>query len=236
MRANDAGPVIAPLPCASLPVAGVQGHFPVRRIYCVGRNYLEHIREMGADEREPPFFFQKPPDSLVRDGGVVPYPSCTQDLQHEVELVLAIGREGADIPKEDVTPYLYGFSVGVDLTRRDMQLAARKAGRPWEAGKSFDHSAPCADLLPIARVPLPADDLIELSVNGQARQRARLSQMIWSPLEVVSQLSRLYRLYPGDLVFTGTPAGVGTVWPGDRITARVGDHCSLSIRVGEART
>lgn len=228
-------PVFTPPPCSSLPVASSRHHFPVRRIYCVGRNYLEHIREMGADARDPPFFFQKPADAVVHDGELVPYPSCTGDLQHEVELVLAIGRAGSSIPVSHALNYVFGYAVGIDLTRRDLQVAARKSGRPWEAGKSFDHSAPCAALVPVEHTPMPADELIELSVNGKPRQSARLSQMIWSPAEVISQLSLHYHLHPGDLVFTGTPAGVGPLWPGDHVTARLGERSTLAICIGNAR-
>lgn len=224
--------VVQPPAPVWLPVASEPGVFPVRRVYCVGRNYLDHIREMGADERDPPFFFQKPADAIVQDATVVPYPSCTADLQYEVELVLAIGQEGAEIEVAQAMDHVYGFAVGIDLTRRDLQLAARKSGRPWEAGKSFDHSAPCGALMPLTRQSLPDDEEIELLVNGIVRQNARLSQMIWNCAEVVSQLSRQYRLFPGDLVYTGTPAGVGPVQPGDRMEARIGRGSALTITVG----
>lgn len=220
-------------PPTTLPLQGDARHFPVRRIYCVGRNYAEHIREMGGDEREQPFFFQKPTDSLVHDGAEVPYPSLTADFQHEVELVLAIGRDGFDIPVEQASEHVCGLGVGIDLTRRDLQLQARKTGRPWEIGKSFDHSAPCSALQLSSGGPLPTRGRIALHVNGALRQQGDLGQMIWSAAEIVSQLSRQYRLQAGDLIFTGTPAGVGPVQPGDRISAEVEGIGFLQVRIGQ---
>ncbi|MBT2304049.1 fumarylacetoacetate hydrolase family protein [Variovorax paradoxus] len=213
----------------TVPVRG-GGAFPVRRIYCVGRNYTDHILEMGGDTREPPFFFQKPADAIVHDGGVVPYPSCTSDFQHEVELVLAIGREGSNIARADAAAHVWAASVGIDLTRRDVQIQARKSGRPWEIGKSFDHSAPCGDLVPI-NGQLPVRGAIELRVNGQLRQRGDLAQLIWACDEIVSQLSQQYRLVPGDLIYTGTPAGVGSVIPGDRVEASIEGIASMRIGI-----
>jgi len=208
--------------------------FPVRRIYCVGRNYLDHIREMGGDEREMPFFFQKPSDAVVGHGASVPYPSMTDDFQHEVELVLAIGRGGRDIEPAGASGHVCAVGVGIDLTRRDLQLKARSSGRPWEIGKSFDHSAACSDLLPWAGVELPNQGLIELSVNRQTRQSGDLRQMIWSSAEIVSQLSRQYLLMPGDLIYTGTPAGVGPLNPGDEVRAAVQDIGQLEISIAPA--
>lgn len=218
-------------PPVRLPLLGDARHFPVRRIYCVGRNYAEHIREMGGDERQQPFFFQKPTDALVLDDAEVPYPSLTDDFQHEVELVLAIGRDGVDIPVERAPEHVCGLGVGIDLTRRDLQLQARKTGRPWEIGKSFDHSAPCSALRLLAGGTLPTRGRIALQVNGQPRQEGDLGQMIWSAAEIVSQLSRQYRLQAGDLIFTGTPAGVGPVQPGDRVSAEVEGIGSVQVRI-----
>jgi len=218
-------------PQATLPLQGSHKRVPVRRIYCVGRNYAEHIREMGGDERELPFFFQKPTDAIVQDGSVVAYPPATADFQHEVELVLCIGKEGANIPAANAGQYVYATGVGIDLTRRDVQIQARKSGRPWEIGKSFDHSGPCSTLRPLTDALLPESGRIELRVNGQVRQQGDLGQMIWSSAEIVSKLSEQYRLFPGDLIFTGTPAGVGPVQPGDVVTASVEAVGTLEIRI-----
>lgn len=216
----------------SVPVQGRSGRFPVRRIYCVGRNYADHIREMGGDERELPFFFQKPTDALLTDGAEVPYPSLTNDFQHEVELVLAIGREAAQIAPEEAAAHVFACGVGIDLTRRDVQVQARQTGRPWEIGKSFDHSAPCGDLVPL-QGRLPGRGRIELEVNGSTRQQGDLAQMIWSCSEIVSELSKQYRLFPGDLIYTGTPAGVGPLIPGDQVVARIHGLPELRIRIVE---
>jgi len=217
----------------ALPVEGSSRRAPVRRVYCVGRNYAEHIREMGGDEREPPFFFQKPADAIVHDGAVVPYPACTSDFQHEVELVLCIGEEGADIPVDQAGRHVLAVGVGIDLTRRDVQVQARKSGRPWEIGKSFDHSAPCGTLRPVVDGALPVSGRIELRVNGAVRQQGDLREMIWSAAEIVSNLSRQYRLVPGDLVFTGTPAGVGPLHCGDVVTASVEGVGAVEVRIGD---
>lgn len=215
----------------TVPVKGSSRHVPVRRIYCVGRNYAEHIREMGGDEREPPFFFQKPTDSVVLEGAKVPYPSCTNDFQHEVELVLCIGKEGSTIAVERAAAYVFGVGVGIDLTRRDVQVQARKSGRPWEIGKAFDNSAPCSAITPLTTGKLPSSGRIELRVNGETRQQGDLAQMIWSCAEVVSKLSEQYRLLPGDLIYTGTPAGVGPLQRGDVVTASVEGVDTLEIRI-----
>lgn len=216
----------------TVPVHGTDKLFPVRRIYCVGRNYADHIREMGGDERDPPFFFQKPTDSIVPSGAQVPYPTITTDFQHEVELVLAISKEGADIPIEQAADHVFGVAVGIDLTRRDVQVAARKTGRPWEIGKSFDQSAPCGELVPIDS-GLPTRGKIELTVNGQVRQQGDLHQMIWSSAEIVCELSAQYRLFPGDLIFTGTPAGVGPLVAGDSVKARIDGLPELQVSIVE---
>lgn len=221
-------------PIVSVPVIGSQARFPVRRIYCVGRNYLDHIREMGGDERDPPFFFQKPTDSIVEAGlesrASVPYPPITQDFQYEIELVLAIGTGGRDIAVEDAAAHVFGTAVGVDLTRRDVQVKARNTGRPWEIGKSFDHSAPIAAIVPLTG-DLPQSGAITLSVNGETKQSGDLAQLIWSCAEIVANLSTQYALAPGDLIYTGTPAGVGPVVSGDRIMGQVAGLPDVSIAI-----
>ncbi len=211
----------SPLAQVGVEVAGMDSLFPVRRVYCVGRNYAAHVREMGGDERQPPFFFQKPADAILQNDSGVPYPPFTNDLQYEIELVLAIGKGGGDIALEDAAGHVFGIAVGIDLTRRDVQVAARKAGRPWEIGKAFDHSAPISAIHPLASNELPTAGVISLSVNGDVKQSGNLAEMIWNCTEVISQLSEQYRLEPGDLIYTGTPAGVGPVVPGDRIEGMV---------------
>jgi fumarylpyruvate hydrolase len=223
--------VIAPPPRVAIPVEGESGLFPVRRVYCVGRNYAEHTREMGHDpDREDPFFFQKAPDALVLDGRF-PYPSGTKDVHHEVELVVALSRGGRDIPVAQAQACIYGYAVGLDMTRRDLQGVAKKAGRPWEVGKSFDHSAPIGPLVPAARIGHPSSGAIWIDVNGERRQTGDLSQLIWRIDESISYLSGLFELAPGDLIFTGTPAGVGAVKPGDRMHAHVDGVGDLRVEV-----
>src|ERR1700749_4399162 len=206
----------APKP-ASIPVVGESKAFPVRRIWCVGRNYLEHIREMGNDERAPPFFFAKHADMLVADGGTVPYPPLTKDLHHEVELVVAIKSGGLNIPADKALDHVYGYSVGIDLTRRDLQLAARKKERPWEIGKSFDHSAPTSPIQPAAKIGHPSKGKIWLTVNGTEQQKGDLTELIWNVPEIIWQLSQQVGLAAGDIIMTGTPGGVWQLKPGDKI-------------------
>jgi fumarylpyruvate hydrolase len=226
-----------PLPTIAATEAAVAGGgtFPIRRIYCVGRNYLDHIREMKeADERDPPFFFQKPRDAIVLDGARVPYPPFTSDFQFEVELVVALGKGGRDIAVDEANSLIWGYAVGIDFTRRDRQRDARDMKLPWEAGKSFDASAPCG---PIAQVRDPAHFehcAITLSVNGAERQRGDTGQMIWSVPEVIAQLSKQVTLAAGDLIFTGTPSGVGPVVPGDLITAHIDGLPPLTLTIIEA--
>lgn len=227
---TDAKYAVTPPAVVAVPIEGTEEQFPVRRIYCVGRNYAEHVREMGGDERQPPFFFQKPTDSIVLDGAKVPYPPITSDFQHEIELVLAIGKGGRNIALEDAASHVFGLAVGIDLTRRDVQVEARKMGRPWEVGKSFDQSAPIG-LLHRSNGALPQEGEIRLEVNGEVRQMGDLSQMIWNSAEIISQLSRHYRLEPGDLIYTGTPAGVGPVSSGDVIKGYVAELTPLTISV-----
>ena len=219
--------VIAPPAETALPVEG-GGTFPVRRIYCVGRNYADHAREMGADpDREPPFFFSKPRDAAVSHDAVA-YPPATADLHHEVELVLAVGGAGAALAPEQAGALIFGAAVGVDLTRRDLQAQAKASGRPWDMAKGFDASAPIGLVRP---GPAPTRGAITLAVDGAPRQSGDLDQMIWSNSEILSHLSHLVRLEPGDLVFTGTPAGVGAVEPGQHIEAQAADLPPLRFKL-----
>ncbi len=212
--------VIAPPAQAFVPVLG-GGAFPVRRIYCVGRNYAEHAREMGHDpDRELPFFFAKPADSLVIGGAEMPYPSMTSDLHHEMELVVALGSGGIDISEQDAMAHVWGYAAGLDMTRRDLQGEAKKQGRPWDMGKGFDHSAPIGDLVPANGFDAGRGG-IELRVNGLVRQSSDLSKLIWSVPETIAYLSKLVRLAAGDLIFTGTPEGVAAVSRGDVLDGRV---------------
>ena len=213
----SASTVIPAFPQPSLPVVGEAGVFPVRRIWCVGRNYLEHIREMGNDERDPPFFFAKHADMLAPEGAVIPYPPLTQDLHHEVELVVALKSGGLNIPTDKALDHVYGYAVGIDLTRRDLQLASRKMQRPWEVGKSFDHSAPCSAIQPASKIGHPAKGKIWLSVNGAEKQPGDLSELIWNVPEIIWKLSQQVELAAGDIIMTGTPAGVAALVAGDKI-------------------
>ncbi len=221
--------VFPPAAPACVPIAGSDAVFPVRRVYCVGRNYADHAAEMGADSREPPFFFSKPADALVPGGGEVPYPPATGNLQHEVELVVALAAGGADIPLEEALDKVFGYTVGLDLTRRDLQMRAKDKGHPWDMGKGFDHSAPIAALQLVAVVGHPARGSIWLQVNGQSRQNGDLAQMSWKVAEVIANLSTYVRLTAGDLIFTGTPAGVSAVTRGDRLTAGIAGIGELSV-------
>ena len=206
----------------SVEVAGTSERFPVHRIYCVGRNYAAHAREMGMDpEREPPFFFSKPADAVVPNGAPVPYPPRTGNLHHEIELVVAIGTGGRDIPLASALGHVFGYAVGNDLTRRDLQFAAREKGQPWDVAKGFDRSAPVTAIRRAAEVGHPERGRIWIEVNGEIRQQADLSEMIWSVPEVVAELSTLFELAPGDLIFTGTPAGVGPVQRGDSLVGGI---------------
>jgi len=215
--------VIDPPTQPVVPVAGEDaGFFPVRRIFCVGRNYAEHAREMGHDpSREPPFFFTKPADALVIAGAETPYPPATSDLHHEIELVVAIGREATAIDAGVALDHVWGYAAGIDLTRRDLQADAKKAGRPWDMAKGFDASAPIGDLVPVSSIGHPSSGRIELAVNGTTRQLGDIGDMIWSVPEAIAYLSGLVTLMPGDLIFTGTPAGVASVVRGDRLEGSI---------------
>ncbi|HEY0328652.1 MAG TPA: fumarylacetoacetate hydrolase family protein [Rhodopseudomonas sp.] len=226
--------VIPAPPPPSLAVSGDSKRFAVRRIWCVGRNYLEHVREMGNDERQPPFFFAKHADMIAPDGATIPYPPLTKDLHHEVELVVALKSGGLNIPAERALDCVYGYGVGIDLTRRDLQQASRKKEQPWEIGKSFDQSAPCGALAPAARIGHPAQGRIWLSVNGSERQSGDLSQMIWNVPEIIAKLSQQVALDAGDIIMTGTPSGVAALAPGDVIACGVDGIGTLNVAIGAA--
>jgi fumarylpyruvate hydrolase len=222
---------LPPPPVTTLPVAGEAGVVTVRRIYCVGRNYAAHAREMGSDpDREPPFFFMKPADAIVPSGATLPFPPATRNLQHEIELVVVIGRGGHDIPAERALDHVYGYAVGLDMTRRDLQNEAKKTGRPWDMGKGFDHSAPCSAIVPASRIGHPAKGAIWVKVNGATRQEGDLAQQIWSVPETIACLSALVTLAPGDLIFTGTPEGVAAVAAGDRLEGHIDGIGDLTVR------
>jgi fumarylpyruvate hydrolase len=224
--------VIPPVPQPTVEVTGTDARFPVHRMYCVGRNYAKHAREMGMDpDREPPFFFSKPADALVANGTPVPYPPRTTNLHHEIELVVAIGTGGRDIPVANALAHVFGYAVGLDLTRRDQQFAAREQGRPWDVAKGFDHSAPVSAIRPAAEMGHLEQGAIWLEVNGEQRQRANLSEMIWSVPEIVAELSTYFELRAGDLVFTGTPEGVGPVQRGDSLVGGIDGLETLRITV-----
>lgn len=224
-----------PPPQPALPVFGTDLLFPVRRIWCVGRNYAEHAREMGHDpDREPPFFFAKPADAIVASGSTIPFPMATEDLHHEIELVVAIGQGGVAIDAERALEHVFGYAVGLDMTRRDRQAEAKRLARPWEMGKAFDRSAPMSAIAPASRIGHPARGAIVLAVNGEIRQAGDLAQQIWSVAETIAHLSRLVELEPGDLIMTGTPAGVGPVRPGDRLEGRIEAVGELSVTYAAA--
>jgi fumarylpyruvate hydrolase len=224
----------APVP-AAVPVAGSDEFFPVRRIYCVGRNYVEHAKEMGHSGREAPFFFMKPADAIlpVPYGtlGHMPYPSLTSDLHHEIELVAALGKGGKDIAVADALSHVWGYAVGLDMTRRDLQGEAKKLGRPWDTGKAFDYSAPIGPLHPAASLHGIEHATIALNVNGQPRQKSTTDKLIWNIAEVISHLSTLFTLQAGDLIFTGTPEGVAAVQKGDLLEGGIGGLGELRVKL-----
>ncbi len=230
MSSNSAAEALH-VPAVSVGIVGSPQRFPVRRVYCVGRNYLAHIREMKeGDERDPPFFFQKPADAVVTDGRV-PYPPLTEDFQFEFELVVAIGREASNVSTEQALEHVFGYAAGLDMTRRDRQRECNKRGLPWEQGKSFDHSAPCGPIHPVAQVGHVRAGALSLSVNGSVRQDSVLEKMIWNVHEIVSELSKQYRLLPGDLIYTGTPEGVGPVQRGDRLVGQIAGLEALQVEI-----
>lgn len=222
----------APPSPPSVAIAGTPERFPVRRIFCVGRNYAAHAREMGNDpDREPPFFFSKPADAVVDSGAAIPYPPLTANLHHEIELVVAIGKGGTDIDPKDALGYVFGYGVGIDLTRRDLQEDAKATRRPWDWSKGFDQSAPCGPLVPAGQVGGLGAARIWLSVNGTMRQDATLAELIWPVEDIVASCSRAVALKPGDLIYTGTPAGVGPLVSGDRVEGGIDGLGSLSITI-----
>ena len=225
--------VIAPPAVPSVAVAGSSDRFPIRRVFCVGRNYAAHAREMGNDpDREPPFFFAKPADAVIGASGTVPYPSATGDLHHEIELVVALGSGGTNIDAADAMDTVWGYGVGLDLTRRDMQAVAKDMGRPWDMAKGFDASAPCTPLIPVTTLGHPEGKTIWLDINGVRKQEGLLSDMIWSIPEVIAALSRLVTLAPGDLIYTGTPSGVGQLNPGDVVSGGVDGVADFTLTFG----
>lgn len=224
--------VIDPPQVPSLPVTGDSRRFAVNRIYCVGRNYADHAREMGHDpDREPPFFFMKPANSIVADGKDMQYPNLSKDVHHEVEMVVAIGKGGANIPADKALEHVYGYGVGLDMTRRDLQGEAKKMGRPWDTGKAFDQSAPCGAITPAAQCGHLEQGKIALLVNGQVRQEGDLNQLIWNIPDTIAYLSTLFTLEPGDLIMSGTPAGVGPIQKGDVLEGTVAGLTPLKIKI-----
>lgn len=225
-----------PTPVVSVPLVGRTERFPVHRIYCVGRNYEEHAKEMGATGREPPFFFLKPTDSLVvveaGKTGTMPYPSLTTNLHHEIELVVAIGKGGKNIQAAHALEHVVGYAIGLDMTRRDLQAEMKKQGRPWCIGKGFDHSAPIGPITPSPQAGNVANAQICLEVNGQERQRSQVGQLIWNIAETIEHLSAAWELQPGDLIYTGTPAGVASVVPGDTLVGAITGLGQLQVRIG----
>lgn len=220
-----------PAATVGAPIAGTDALFPVRRIYCIGRNYAAHAIEMGHDpNREPPFFFQKNPDNLIF-GDTFPYPSKTSDVHHEMEMVIALDKGGKDIPVERALDCVFGYAVGLDMTRRDLQGQAKEMGRPWEVGKAFEQSAPMGPIYPVAQVGHPDAGAVELKVNGTMRQTGDLNQLIWKVPEMIAYLSEYFELAPGDLIMTGTPAGVGAVVRGDVMEGRVEGVGEITVRV-----
>jgi fumarylpyruvate hydrolase len=227
--------VFNPAPHVSIPVMGRQESFPVRRIYCVGRNYVEHAKEMGFTGREAPFFFMKPADALVvvSEGGTgeMAYPSLTKDLHHEIELVAAIGTGGKNIKAADAKKHIYGYAVGLDMTRRDLQGEQKKLGRPWDIGKGFDQSAPIGPIVPAAQAGDIENAEIWVQVNGKDRQRSTVTKLIWNIGEIIEHVSTAWELQPGDLIFTGTPEGVAAVVKGDTLAGGVAGLPELRVRV-----
>ena len=223
---------IEPKDPVTLAVSSSSQRFPVGNVFCVGRNYADHAIEMGHDpDREDPFFFMKPDFAVLADGGDLQYPEFTADLHHEVELVVALGSGGRHISIENASQLIFGYSVGIDFTRRDLQGEAKEKGRPWEAGKVFLHAAPCSSLRTFSETGELSEGEIQLLVNGELRQSGNLNQMIWKIPEVIAKLSELFVLQPGDLIFTGTPAGVGPVQPGDTLQAQIESVGGMEIRV-----
>ncbi|GAA0716792.1 fumarylacetoacetate hydrolase family protein [Dokdonella soli] len=229
--------VVIPPPTPSVPVIGTDARFPVHRIYCIGRNYAEHAKEMGATvDRAQPMFFMKPADAVVTDGADIPYPPATRDLHHEVEMIVALARGGRDIPVADALDCVYGYGVGLDLTRRDLQAIAKAKGHPWDVAKGFDGSAPVSALRRVAETGHPQHARLALDVNGERRQQTDIADMVFGVAEIIHELSKLWTLAPGDLIFTGTPAGVAALQRGDRVHAELEGIGTLEVRVAGYET
>ncbi|KAA0971858.1 fumarylacetoacetate hydrolase family protein [Aureimonas fodinaquatilis] len=229
---KQAGYAIALPPVVAIPIRGSSELFPVRRVYCVGRNYAAHAVEMGHDpDREPPFFFQKNPDNILLAGSDFPYPTMSSDVHFEIELVIALGKGGTNIAQDAALDHIFGYGVGLDMTRRDLQGEAKDLRRPWEIGKAFEASAPCSDIVPASVIGHPADGEIRLDVNGKRRQTGDLNQMIWKTPEIIAYLSGLFTLAPGDLIYSGTPSGVGAIERGDVMSAYVEGVGDLEVKV-----
>lgn len=224
--------VVQPAAIPVLPVRGTDEVFPIHRIYCVGRNYAAHAIEMGHDpDREPPFFFQKNPDTIVSHGGVFPYPSQSRNVHFEIEMVVALSRGGKDIPVEYALEHVFGYAVGIDMTRRDLQDEAKQMGRPWEVGKAFEYASPCSEIVPVSQIGHPDQGAVWLRVNGELRQQGDLNQLIWKVPEIIAYLSGLFTLAPGDLIYSGTPSGVGPTVPGDFLHGAVAGVGEIEITV-----
>ncbi|WP_282078285.1 fumarylacetoacetate hydrolase family protein [Epibacterium ulvae] len=224
--------IFPPAPPVSLHIANTDARFPVRRIYCVGRNYAAHAIEMGHDpKQEPPFFFQKPADTILQPHQDFPYPSQSNDVHFELEQVIALGTGGQNIPIETALDHIFAYGVGLDMTRRDLQAAAKAKGRPWSTGKGFDHAAPMSALCPVAEIGHPTSGAVTLKVNGEARQNGDLAQMLWKPQEIITHLSQLFTLFPGDLIMTGTPAGVGAIERGDLMEGQIAGITDIRVAV-----
>ena len=227
--------VFEPRDLISVPIAGSTQRFPVNNLYCVGRNYADHAIEMGADpDREAPFFFMKPAYAVLSDGAEMKYPSHSSDVHHEVELVVALHHGGTNISVDEAMSLVFAYGVGVDMTRRDLQAEAKKKSRPWEAGKTFRHAAPCAALREISEVGQLNEASMTLRINGEIRQTGDVNQMIWKVPEIISRLSELFELQPGDMIYTGTPAGVGPVHPGDQVFAHIAGLSELEFKVSSS--
>lgn len=229
--------LFTPPPVYSLPVRGLQARYPVNRIFCVGRNYHAHAVEMGVPvdkANAQPFYFTKAASTLVESGATVPYPTGTSNYHHEMELVVAIGAPGFRVTESDAASLIYGYAAGLDMTRRDLQLVAREQGRPWDLGKDFELSAVCSEIVPMGDLGVLGSGAIRLQVNGEPRQSADLSQLIWSIPELIADLSKFYHLQPGDLIYTGTPEGVGAVKPGDRLAGHIDRVGEITLTIGAA--
>jgi fumarylpyruvate hydrolase len=232
---NPAAEYVLPLPpIVSLPVAGTEARFPVRRLYCVGRNYLDHIRELGNDEKEPPIFFTKPRDAIVQDGETIPYAAATQNYHFELELAVALQTGGYNIPEDQALNHVFGYAVALDMTRRDLQKQLTAKAGPWDVAKAFDHSAPCGTIHPASAVGHLDAGSIRLTVNGETKQESDLAVMIWNVPQIIARLSCFFELAPGDIILTGTPAGVGPVQPGDVLVGTIDSLGSLTTHIGPA--